>query len=132
MIKDIVIPEVYDVAIAIVQEFEGLDEYNAYIFNFKEESIKNVLITSTGYGVINEVKKKTSTLRHFFEEIQTLDYKLIEPVSKEVFGLSNEYWLSFTMNGQLFDKQFIFLPESIVESNFQMIPFIDKMGVIIK
>lgn len=36
MIKDIVIPEVFDVAIAIVQEFEGLDEYNAYIFNFKE------------------------------------------------------------------------------------------------
>ncbi len=116
MIKDIVFPEVYDVAIAIVQEFEGLDEYNAYVFNFKEESIKNVLIT----------------FRHFFEEIQTLDYKLIEPVSKEVFGISNEYWLSFTINEQLFDKQFIFLPESIIEANFQMIPFIDKKGVIIK
>ena len=36
------------------------------------------------------------------------------------------------MNGQLFDKQFIFLPESIIEANFQMIPFLDKMGVIIK
>ena len=132
MIKDIVFPEVYDIAVAIVQEHEGLDEYNAYVFNFQEESIKNVLITSTGYGIINEVKKKTSTLRHYFEEIQTLDYKLIEPVSKEVFGLSNEYWISFTANGQLFDKQFVFLPESIIEANFQMIPFIDKMGVIIK
>lgn len=70
MIKDIVIPEVFDVAIAIVQEFEGLDEYNAYIFNFKEESIKNVLITSTGYGVINDVKKKTSTLRHFLKKLK--------------------------------------------------------------
>ena len=92
---------------------------------------KNVLITSTGYGVINDVKKKTSTLRHYFEEIETLDYKLIEPVSKEVFGISNEYWISFTANGQLFDKQYVFLPESIIEANFQMIPFIDKKGVII-
>ena len=132
MIKDIVFPEVYDVAIAIVQEQDGQDDYNAYIFNFKEESITNVLITSTGYGVIGDVKKKTSTLRHYFEEIETLDYKLIEPVSKEVFGISNEYWISFSLNGQLLDKQFVFLPETIIESNFQMIPFIDKKGVIIK
>lgn len=132
MIKDIVFPEVYDVAIAIVQEQDGQDDYNAYIFNFKEESITNVLITSTGYGIIGDVKKKTSTLRHYFEEIETLDYKLIEPVSKEVFGISNEYWISFSLNGQLLDKQFVFLPETIIESNFQMIPFIDKKGVIIK
>ncbi len=132
MIKDIVFPEVVDIAITIVREFDGLDEYNAYIFNFKDEAISNVLITSTGYGVINDEKKKTSTLRHYFEEIQALDYKLIEPVSKEVFGISNEYWVSFTMDGKMYDKQYVFLPESIVDSNFQMIPFIDKKGVIIK
>jgi hypothetical protein len=132
MIKDIIFPEVEDIAIAIVREHEGLDEYNAYVFNFREEDIKNVLITSTGYGVINDVKKKTSTLRHFFEEVESLDYKLIEPVSKEVFGISNEYWISFTINGIMYDKQYVFLPESIIDSNFQMIPFIDKKGVIIK
>ncbi|MFO0322828.1 MAG: hypothetical protein ACK504_10415 [Bacteroidota bacterium] len=132
MIKDIVFPEVVDIAIAIVQEFDGLDEYNAYVFNFKEESIKNVLITSTGYGFINDVKKKTSTLRHYFEEIQSLDYKFIEPVSKEVFGISNEYWISFTINENMYDKQYVFLPESVVESNFQTIPFLNKKGVIIK
>ena len=132
MIKDIIFPEVEDIAIAIVREHEGLDEYNAYVLNFREEDIKNVLITSTGYGVINDVKKKTSTLRHFFEEVESLDYKLIEPVSKEVFGISNEYWISFTINGIMYDKQYVFLPESIIDSNFQMIPFIDKKGVIIK
>lgn len=132
MIKDIIFPEVEDIAITIVREYEGLDEYNAYIFNFREENITNVLITSTGYGTINDEKKKTSTLRHYFEEVQALDYKLIEPVSKEVFGISNEYWVSFSMNGKMYDKQYVFLPESIVESNFQTIPFIDKKGVIIK
>ena len=114
MIKDIVFPEVYDIAIAIVQEHEGLDEYNAYVFNFQEEIIKNVLITSTGYGVINDVKKKTSTLRHYFEEIETLDYKLIEPVSKEVFGISNEYCIIFSSNCQLFYKQYKIILHSSV------------------
>ena len=66
MIKDIIFPEVEDIAIAIVREHEGLDEYNAYVFNFREEDIKNVLITSTGYGVINDVKKKDKSIASFF------------------------------------------------------------------
>jgi len=132
MIKDINFPEVEDIAIAIVKEHDVLDEYMAYIFNFKDEEIKNVIVATTGYGVINDVRKKTTTLRHYFEEIYPLDYKPIEPISKEVFGISNEFWVSFTLNGQLFDKQYVFLPESIIEANFQMIPFIEKRGVIIK
>lgn len=132
MIKDIVFPEVEDVAVAIVQELEGLDEYNVYLINLKFASIKNVLVTSTGYGLINEEHKKTSTLRHFFEEIKQHDYIVIEPITKEVFGLSNEYWVSFTLNDQMFDKQFIFLPETIVEANMVNIPVLNKKGVLIK
>jgi hypothetical protein len=132
MIKDIVFPEVEDVAVAIVQEHEGLDEYNVYLINLKFASIKNVLVTSTGYGLINEEHKKTSTLRHFFEEIKQHDYIVIEPITKEVFGLSNEYWVSFSLNDQMFDKQFIFLPETIVESNMVTIPVLNKKGVLIK
>jgi hypothetical protein len=132
MIKDIVFPEVEDVAVAIVQELEGLDEYNVYLINLKFASIKNVLVTSTGYGLINEEHKKTSTLRHFFEEIKQHDYIVIEPITKDVFGLSNEYWVSFTLNDQMFDKQFIFLPETIVEANMVNIPVLNKKGVLIK
>ncbi|MBI3519826.1 MAG: hypothetical protein HY062_10775 [Bacteroidetes bacterium] len=132
MIKDIVFPEVEDIAVAVVQEVEGLDEYNVYLINLKFADISNVLITSTGYGVINEEHKKTSTLRHYFEVIKQHDFMIIEPITKEVFGLSNEYWISFTMNGQLLDKKFVFLPETIVESNFVNVPVINKKGVLIK
>ena len=132
MIKDIIFPEVEDIAVAVVQEIEGLDEYSVYLVNLKFADIKNVLVTSTGYGVINEEHKKTSTLRHFFEKIKQHDYIQIEPIQKEVFGLSNEYWVSFSLNDQLFDKQFIFLPETIVESNFVNIPLLGKKGVLIK
>lgn len=132
MIKDIVFPEVEDVAVAIVQEIEGLDEYAVYLINLKQNSISNVLVTSTGYGVINEAHRKTSTLRHFFEEIKSHDYIQIEPITKEVFGLSNEYWVSFTLDNQLLDKKFIFLPETIVPENFITIPVVNKKGVLIK
>jgi hypothetical protein len=132
MIKDIVFPEVEDVAVAVVQEHEGLDEYNVYLINLKFAAIINVLVTSTGYGLINEEHKKTSTLRHFFEEIKQHDYIVIEPITKDVFGLSNEYWVSFSLNEQMFDKQFIFLPETIVESNMVTIPVLNKKGVLIK
>lgn len=132
MIKDIVFPEVEDIAVAVVQEIEGLDEYNVYLINLKNTEIKNVLITSTGYGVINDEYKKTSTLRHFFEEIKQHDFMTIEPITKEVFGLSNEYWVSFTLNNQLLDKKFVFLAETIVESNFINVPIINKKGVLIK
>lgn len=132
MIKDIVFPEVEDIAVAIVQEHEGLDEYAVYLVNLKFASIQNVLVTSTGYGLINEEQRKTSTLRHFFDEIKQHDYIQIEPITKEVFGLTNEYWVSFTLDNKLLDKKFIFLPETIVPENFIVVPVINKKGVLIK
>ena len=132
MIKDITFPEVEGVAIAIVQDIEGLEEYDVYLINLKTTDIKNVMVVSTGYGLLNEKQMKTSTLRHFFDEIKQQDYIKIEPIQKEVFGLSNEFWLSFSLNNQLYDKQFVFLPETIVESNFVTIPIVGKRGVMIK
>lgn len=132
MIKDIVFPEVEDIAIAVVQEIEGLDEYEVYLINLKFADISNVLVASTGYGVIDEQPKKTSTLRHFFDEVKQHDFIKIEPIQKEVFGLSNEYWVSFTLNNQLYDKQFVFLPETIINSNFVNVPLVGKKGVLIK
>ena len=132
MIKDITFPEVEGVAIAIVQDIEGLEEYDVYLINLKSADIKNVMVVSTGYGLLNEKQMKTSTLRHFFDEIKRQDYIKIEPIQKEVFGLSNEFWLSFSLDNQLYDKQFVFLPETIVESNFVTIPIVGKRGVMIK
>lgn len=132
MIKDIVFPEVEDITVAVVQEHEGLDEYFVALINLKFVDIKNVLVVSNGYGLVNEKKVKTSTLRNFFDEVKKQDYVKIEPIQKEVFGLTNEFWISFTLNGQMYDKQFIFLPETIVESNFVQVPIVDKRGVMIK
>ena len=115
-----------------MQDIEGLEEYDVYLINLKSADIKNVMVVSTGYGLVNDKQIKTSTLRHFFDEVKQHDFIKIEPIQKEVFGLSNEYWLSFSLNNQLYDKQFIFLPETVVESNFVTIPVVGKKGVLIK
>jgi CRISPR/Cas system-associated exonuclease Cas4 (RecB family) len=134
MKKDIVFPEVEDIAIAIVKEENELAqiEWNAYMINLKQKPIEGVLVTSKGYGEINGKKVLTSTLRHFLDVIEAKSYSKIEPVIEDVFGLNNEYWISFYLNKTIYDKKYIFLPESITEENLINIPLINKPGVMIK
>ncbi|MES2837501.1 MAG: hypothetical protein V4667_08260 [Bacteroidota bacterium] len=134
MLKDIPELKVQDIGVAIVNELNNEQEmeWNVYILNLKKEPIDGVLVSSTGYGEVNGDHKKSSTLRHFIEKIEALDFSKIEPIIEDVFSLTNEYWVSFRWNGNIYDKKFIFLPESICETNFVQIPLINKKGVIIK
>jgi hypothetical protein len=133
MIKDIPELVVENIAIAIIPEKNELDEavWNSYLINLKDEKIEGVLVTSTGYGELNEEKVKTSTLRHFLDEVEPKSYIKIEPIIEEVFGINNEYWLSFYLNKTMYDKRYVFLAESITEANFTTIPIINKKGVMI-
>lgn len=134
MKKDIPELHVEDIAIAIVKEKDEKDNdvWNSYLINLKNSLIEGVIVTSTGYGELNGESVKTSTLRHFLDEVGPQSYQKIEPLIEEVFQLSNEYWLSFFEGGVMFDKKFIFLPESIKENNFVSIPLLKKKGVLIK
>jgi hypothetical protein len=121
------------VSIAIVPDgIENDREWNVYVVNTKNEEIKNVMITSNGYGEINNKKMQTSTLRWYFEKMPASSFAMVEPIMEEVFGLSNEYWVSYFANNVLYDKKFIFLPESIQEGNLVTIPVIQKKGILIK
>ena len=134
MIKDLPENKVKDIAIAVALEKESPESklWYVYLINLKKEPIENVLITSRGYGERNGEQVKTSTLRHMFPLVAEGSYKLIEPIDEQTFGLSNEYWLSYYIGKDIFDKKFIFLPESIVEMNFMRLPVINKMGVMIR
>jgi len=133
MKKDIDIPEVKEVSVAVIKELnqEGEDQWNVYLINQKNEPIDSVLVASTGYGEANGEKQKTSTLRHFFDVVPAKSFVKIEPIMPELFALTNEYWVSFYMGKVIYDKKFIFLPESILESNTTQIPVIKKLGILI-
>ena len=71
MKKDIHIPKVEGIGVAIIKEKDKGDEiWNVYLINYKKEAINNVLISSKGYGTVDQKKVNTSTLRHFFEAIE--------------------------------------------------------------
>jgi hypothetical protein len=132
MLKDINTEEVEDIAIAVVPGEEDSSVWEVYMINLKEEGLDNVIVASRGYGMYKGEEVKTSVLRHFLGAFEPLDIRMIEPIQKEVFGLNNEYWVSFYIGSNIFDKKFIFLPESITEDNFIRIPFIDRPGVMIR
>ena len=127
------IPSVEDVAVAVVPELvEDQNGWMVYLVNLKNNSIENVIVSSKGYGEIDNKNIKTSTLRHFIEKVEPHTVSKIEPIMEDVFGLANEYWVSFYINKTIYDKKFVFLPESIQENNFITIPFLNKKGVMIK
>lgn len=134
MIKDLPDNEVKDIAVAVALEGEGPESktWYVYLINLKKEMIENVMITSKGYGDKDGEQVKTSTLRHMFPLVEPGTAKVIEPIDEQTFGLTNEYWVSYYIGTQIYDKKFIFLPESIVESNFIKLPVVNKPGVMIK
>lgn len=134
MKKDIIHPVVEDVAVAIVREQDekGETAWNVYLLNLKEEDIEGVLVTSSGYGELQGEHRKTSTLRHFLDIVPSKTFVKIEPIMQDLFGLSNQYWVSFYLNKQIYDKKYVFLAESVREENFITIPLVKKKGVMIK
>ncbi|MES2266107.1 MAG: hypothetical protein V4520_05080 [Bacteroidota bacterium] len=133
MIKDLPPNVVKDIAIAVALENESAESkvWYVYLINLKNVPLENVLITSKGYGEKDGEQVKTSTLRHSFPLVEANSYKLIEPIDEQTFGLNNEYWLSYYIGREIFDKKFIFLPESIVDDNFIKLPVVNKPGVMI-
>jgi hypothetical protein len=134
MKKDIAPPTVEDIGVAVVKERNDLNEteWNVYVINFKKEKIEGVLVTSRGYGKRDDEDVKTSTLRHFLDDIAPTSFVKFEPIIETLFGLNNEYWVSFFLNKVMYDKKYIFLPETIKEENLMLIPYINKKGVMIK
>lgn len=133
MKKDLPENIVEDISIAVSLESETPESktWYVYLINRKQYTLKNVMISSKGYDVSEGKDIKTSVLRHFLGDVEANSFAMIEPIDDALFGLTNEYWLSYYIDGVIYDKKFIFLPESIVDSNFVKLPIVNKPGVLI-
>ncbi len=127
MKKDIEFPKVSGIHVAIAK-IEP-EEWKVYLINRSKGRIDHLLITGSGYGEQAGKKQKTSTLRHGIPYLESGECALIEPIQEEVFHLYNEYWLSYYIGSQIYDKKFIFVPDSIVEKNLTFIPELNTQGV---
>lgn len=127
MKKDINFSPVRHIHIAIGKNGEG---WKAYLLNRGDVKIENIMITSRGYGESQSKKQETSLLRHLIPHLESKEFALIEPVDESVLHLSNEYWVSYFIDSQVFDKKFIFLPDSIIEENLTTIAELELKGIL--
>ncbi len=136
MKKDIEIPKVQGVAVAIAREPEegGEMSWRAYLINTNDFDLYNVIVASKGYGEANGEPQRTSTLRQLIEHVEANTSVPIERVDPAVFHLVNEFWVSYYLEpvsgGQIFDKRFTFLPDSIIEEHITFIPQLELEGVL--
>ncbi|PKP25475.1 MAG: hypothetical protein CVU03_07665 [Bacteroidetes bacterium HGW-Bacteroidetes-2] len=129
MRKDIEIPEVKGVYIAAVKEWDTnflSKSWFAYLINDSDKSLEITMVVSRG----NNKNQKTATLRHAFGVISPKSFKKIELLMEEVFSFTNEFLVTYFIGETLYDKNFIFTPNSISEKNLQKIPLLDTEGVL--
>lgn len=131
MIKDIDFHPVRGLKLAIAkEEVNGAIEWGVYIINLNLIELNTVMVTSKGYGVLNGEDKKTSTLRHMIKELGAQSIAKIEPIDPALFALTNEFWVSYYILDQIFDKKFIFVAGSMDPSNIIHIPELGLQGVL--
>lgn len=131
MKKDIDFSPVTGVKLAIAKsELSTGIEWNVYIINLNLIELKTVMITSKGYGILDGEKRQTSTLRHMIEELGSESVAKVESIDPEVFNLTNEFWVSYYILDQIFDKKFIFTPGSFDPAYLRRIPELGLEGIL--
>lgn len=131
MKKDIIIPKVEGVYMAVVNEFNDVyktQDWNAYIINDKDVDLEIVLIVTTGYSE----EKITATFRKKIDILPKKSYAKIELMQEELFALNNSFKVSFFEGNSMFDKTYLFRKNTINLKALQPIPLMEARGVLVK
>lgn len=128
-------PKVEGISVAVAFETAETGDriYNVYLLNKTNQELENVLVSSKGYGVnaVSNENIQTSVLRHSLGNVAAHSAQKIEPIMEQVFGLSNEYWVSYWIGAKMYDKKFVFLAETITENNTIELPILAVQGVML-
>lgn len=135
MKKDITIPEVENIFLAAVQEWN--DDFMekvwyVHLVNDSDFQLDGVMVVSKAFGTIDGEMKKTSLLRHAFVEIPPVSVVKIEMLEKSVLVLNNEFMVTFFIGNTLYDKKYIFKAHSIHEDYVEEVPILFVDGVIVR
>ena len=131
MRKDIQVPEVTEVYVAVVQEVHPeykTEDWNAYIINNKDVDLDTVLIVSRGYSE----DKVTPVMRHTIKLLPARSYAKIEFMQNDVLSLNNEFKVTFFEGNQMLDKTYLFRKNTINSKALQAIPLMQLKGVLVK
>lgn len=129
MKKDIQIPEVTNVEIAAVYEYNDIyktDDWNIYIINNKNVDLEMVVVVTQGFSET----KTTSLMRKKIDVLPANSFAKIEFIQPELFKLNNRFQVTFFEGNTLFEKTFLFKENTIKEGALRMIDEIKKRGVL--
>ena len=129
MKKDIKIPEVTDVEMAVVYEYNDIyktDDWNVYIINNKKVDLEMMVIVSQGFSDT----KTTSLLRKKLDKLPANSFAKIEFIQPELFKLNNRFQVSFFEGNTLHEKTFLFKENTVKEGTLRMIDEIKKRGIL--
>ena len=133
MRKDITIPEVENVYIVAIKEWNedfGENSWYAYILNNTSEKLEMAMVVSSASGTINNEERKTGSFRHAFNEVLPETAIKVELLENNVLQLDNHFMLTYFLNGKLYDKNFTFEANSIKDENTTELHKINRVGVI--
>lgn len=130
MKKDIPIHSAAQVGIALMPIPED-DVWEVYLVNMKNRMIRDIIINSKGYGELDGKKIETQTMRYFIPYLGNENAQKIELIHNDLTQVANEYWITFYIDGNIYDKKVVFVQGSIDETYFTTIPVLEKRGVMI-
>ncbi len=131
MKKDIEIPVVKNVYVAVIKEWDEeflAQHWNSYIINDRDVAIEMVLVVTKGY----DQNRKTSLLRHGIGTIAPKSSAKIEMLQEDLLAMNNEFAVTFFADHKLYEKKYIFRKYTINENALQDIPTMSKRGVLMR
>ncbi|RZJ64941.1 MAG: hypothetical protein EOO45_17495 [Flavobacterium sp.] len=134
MKKDIIIPKVENVYIAVIQEWNDdfmQKTWYAYLINDGDFTLDAVMVVSSASGMIDSEMRKTSLLRHAFVEVPPVSAVKIEMVEDSVLALDNQFMVTYFIDNVLYDKTYIFKANTIDEDTTEEVPVLFKDGIMI-
>lgn len=130
MKKDINIPKVEEVYVAAVKETHPeykTEDWNAYIINNRDEDLEMVLISSKGFSDT----KVTPVMRHQIKMLPARSFAKIEFLEENLLQLNNEFKVTFFLNGEMYDKTYLFRKNTINDTAVRDIPLMPMQGVVL-
>lgn len=135
MRKDITIPEVENVFMAAVQEWNDdfLDNvWNVYLINDSDHDLHDIMVVSKAFGTLNGEMRKTSLLRHALVEMPAVSAVKIEMIESSVLALNNEFMLTYFIGNTLYDRKYTFKAGILGKQILEEVPILFKDGVIVR
>ncbi|NIJ44077.1 hypothetical protein FHR24_000516 [Wenyingzhuangia heitensis] len=134
MKKDIQIPELENVFMAVVKEYNDefqCEDWNVYLINDKEEDLEMILIVSKGYDEDKLIE--TSVMRKTLKQLPAKSFAKIELIQPDLFKLTNFFNTTFFVRNTMYEKKFEFEKNTIKEGALRVIKQMGtKEGIISK